>query len=83
VVLLRQVADFRPGPVEDARHELGASLTEVREANKRWQAVVRSRTPAQAVRSAARTRFPPDARVSIKRETVGSEATDPNTTGSA
>lgn len=34
---------------------------------------------AWASRSAARGRFPPDARVSISRETVGSEATRPNT----
>lgn len=42
LVLLRRMADHNPGPVEDARHELGASLAEMREANKRWQAMVRS-----------------------------------------
>lgn len=31
-----------PGPVEDARRELGASLARMREANKRWQAMLRS-----------------------------------------
>ncbi|MBT2391763.1 hypothetical protein J7E87_20580 [Streptomyces sp. ISL-1] len=42
LVLLRRMADHQPGPVEDARHELGASLAEMREANRRWQAMVRS-----------------------------------------
>lgn len=42
-----------------------------------------SRTSARAVRSAARTRCPPDAGLLISRETVGSEATGPNTAGSA
>ncbi|MER5882391.1 hypothetical protein ABT160_01035 [Streptomyces sp. NPDC001941] len=42
LVLLRRMADFQPGPVEDARIALGASLAEMREANKRWQAMVRS-----------------------------------------
>ncbi|AZM62478.1 MULTISPECIES: hypothetical protein [unclassified Streptomyces] len=42
LVLLRRMADHNPGPVEGARRELGASLTEMREANKRWQAMVRS-----------------------------------------
>lgn len=42
LVLLRRMADHNPGPVEDTRRELGASLTEMREANKRWQAMLRS-----------------------------------------
>ncbi len=42
LVLLRRMADHNPGPVEDARRELGASLAEMREANKRWQAMLRS-----------------------------------------
>lgn len=42
LVLLRRMADHNPGPVEDARRELGASLADMREANKRWQAMVRS-----------------------------------------
>ncbi|MFF9042936.1 hypothetical protein [Streptomyces parvulus] len=42
LVLLRRMADHNPGPVEDARRELGASLTDMREANKRWQAMLRS-----------------------------------------
>ncbi|WP_406727666.1 hypothetical protein WJ438_27915 [Streptomyces sp. GD-15H] len=42
LVLLRRMADHNPGPVEDARHALGVSLAEMREANRRWQAMVRS-----------------------------------------
>ncbi|MFF8968428.1 hypothetical protein [Streptomyces sp. NPDC014995] len=42
LVLLRRMADHNPGLVEDARRELGASLADMREANKRWQAMVRS-----------------------------------------
>ncbi|MFI1936418.1 hypothetical protein ACH44C_04345 [Streptomyces purpureus] len=42
LVLLRRMADHQPGLVEDARRELGASLTEMREANRRWQAMSRA-----------------------------------------
>ncbi|WP_190095380.1 hypothetical protein [Streptomyces griseoflavus] len=42
LVLLRRMADHNPGPVEDARRTLGASLGDMREANRRWQAMVRS-----------------------------------------
>ncbi|MFJ5994009.1 hypothetical protein [Streptomyces sp. NPDC092370] len=42
LVLLRRMADHNPGLVEDARHELGVSIADMREANKRWQAMVRS-----------------------------------------
>ncbi|MGW7101556.1 hypothetical protein [Streptomyces sp. NPDC054838] len=42
LVLLRRMADFQPGLAERARLRLGASLAEQRQANKRWQAMVRS-----------------------------------------
>ncbi|MFJ2414289.1 hypothetical protein [Streptomyces brevispora] len=42
LVLLRRMADHQPGLVEDARHELSATLAEMREANRRWQAMVRA-----------------------------------------
>ncbi|MFJ9196446.1 hypothetical protein [Streptomyces flaveolus] len=42
LVLLRRMADHNPGLVEDARHELGASVADMREANRRWQAMIRS-----------------------------------------
>jgi hypothetical protein len=54
LVLLRRMADHNPGPVEDARRELGVSLADMREANKRWQAMVRSprsRSPLSRYRS--------------------------------
>ncbi|MEV8310387.1 hypothetical protein AB0P36_24300 [Streptomyces flavidovirens] len=53
LVLLRRMADHQPGLVEDARHELGVTLAEMREANRRWQAMVRS---PRARGSAARYR---------------------------
>ncbi|MEU7472907.1 hypothetical protein AB0A94_31035 [Streptomyces sp. NPDC044984] len=42
LVLLRRMADHNPGPVEDARRALGVSPAELREANRRWQAMARS-----------------------------------------
>ncbi|MBZ6284803.1 hypothetical protein [Streptomyces olivaceus] len=42
LVLLRRMADHNPGPVEDARRELGASVADMREANRRWQAMLHS-----------------------------------------
>ncbi|MFD6415414.1 hypothetical protein [Streptomyces sp. NPDC060194] len=42
LVLLRRMADFQPGLVEDARRSAGASVADMREANRRWQARVRA-----------------------------------------
>ncbi|EDY57039.1 hypothetical protein [Streptomyces sviceus] len=42
LVLLRRMADHNPDLVEGARRTLGASIADMREANKRWQAMVRS-----------------------------------------
>ncbi|MEU7058665.1 hypothetical protein [Streptomyces sp. NPDC046197] len=42
LVLLRRMADHNPDLVEDARRTLGVSIADMREANKRWQAMVRS-----------------------------------------
>ncbi|MFJ6781263.1 hypothetical protein [Streptomyces yangpuensis] len=42
LVLLRRMADFQPDLADEARRLLGASLADQREANKRWQAMVRS-----------------------------------------
>ncbi|NWF30985.1 hypothetical protein HW130_32895 [Streptomyces sp. PKU-EA00015] len=42
LVLLRRMADHQPDLVDDARRELGVSLAQMREANRRWQAMVRS-----------------------------------------
>ncbi|MET9434333.1 hypothetical protein [Streptomyces sp. NPDC006551] len=43
LVLLRRMADHQPDLAEDARRALGASRTEMREANRRWQAWTRAR----------------------------------------
>lgn len=42
LVLLRRMQDFRPELVEDAVRRLGATRGTMREANKRWQAMLRS-----------------------------------------
>lgn len=42
LVLLRRMADHNPDLVEDARRELGVSIADMREANKRWQAMLHS-----------------------------------------
>ena len=54
LVLLRRMADHNPGLVEDARHELGVSIADMREANRRWQAMLhapRSRSTTSRYRS--------------------------------
>jgi len=54
LVLLRRMADFHPELVEQAVRRLGSSRAELREANKRWQAMVRSaRFPRGAGRHTA------------------------------
>jgi len=48
------MADHNPDLVEDARRELGVSIADMREANKRWQAMLhspRSRAAASRYRS--------------------------------
>ncbi|MFD7706640.1 hypothetical protein ACFV6E_21610 [Streptomyces sp. NPDC059785] len=41
LVLLRRMADHNADLVDDARHRLGVSVADLREANRRWQAMVR------------------------------------------
>ncbi|WP_051711479.1 hypothetical protein [Streptomyces sp. NRRL S-350] len=54
LVLLRRMADFQPGLVEEAVRRLGADRASMREANKRWQAMVRApRFPRGGARYAA------------------------------
>ncbi|MGW3039989.1 hypothetical protein ACWC9T_08030 [Kitasatospora sp. NPDC001159] len=54
LVLLRRMADYRPDLVEDAVRRLGATRALMREANKRWQAMVRApRFPHGAARYTA------------------------------
>lgn len=42
LVLLRRMADYQPELVEGALESLGASRTEMREVNARWQRILRS-----------------------------------------
>ncbi|MEW1862356.1 hypothetical protein OG896_28240 [Streptomyces sp. NBC_00669] len=44
LVLLRRMADHQPGLVDDALRTLGVNHTDLREANRRWQARLHSRT---------------------------------------
>ncbi|MFK4064455.1 hypothetical protein [Streptomyces sp. NPDC029674] len=63
LVLLRRMADHNADLVERARHELGASAADMREANRRWQAMTRS---ARSRGAAARYRSvfgPPESTV--------------------
>jgi hypothetical protein len=43
LVLLRRMADYQPDLVDDARRRLGASMTQMREANAQWQRMSRGR----------------------------------------
>ncbi|MZD52900.1 hypothetical protein GTX07_03460, partial [Streptomyces sp. SID5606] len=61
LVLLRRMADHQPGLVEDARHELGASIADMREANRRWQAMVRSARSRGALSRYRSVLGPPEA----------------------
>ncbi|MEU9152293.1 hypothetical protein AB0D59_17500 [Streptomyces sp. NPDC048417] len=68
LVLLRRMADHNPDLVEDARRELGASIADMREANKRWQAMVRSPRSRAAAARYRSVLGPPD---SESKRTVG------------
>ncbi|WP_328313012.1 hypothetical protein OG432_24005 [Streptomyces sp. NBC_00442] len=61
LVLLRRMADHQPGLVEDARHELGASIADMREANKRWQGMLRSSRSRGALSRYRSVLGPPEA----------------------
>jgi hypothetical protein len=43
LMLLRRMADYQPGLVEDKLRDLGFSGSDVREAHRRWQQLIRSR----------------------------------------
>lgn len=49
LVLLRRMADHNPELVETARADLGSSVAEMREANRRWQAMLHARGGRSAV----------------------------------
>jgi hypothetical protein len=54
------MADHQPDLVEDARLSLGVSLTEMREANRRWQAMVRAPRARDAARRYRTVLGPPE-----------------------
>lgn len=66
LVLLRRMADFQPGLAEEARRQLGATLAEQREANKRWQAMVRSPTRSRGALARYRSVLGPPEAVSSR-----------------
>ncbi|MFD1661085.1 hypothetical protein ACFSL4_23495 [Streptomyces caeni] len=49
LVLLRRMADHNPALVDEARRELGVPVSRMREANRRWQAMLHSPRPRSAV----------------------------------
>lgn len=63
LVLLRRMADHNADLVERARHALGASVAEMREANRRWQAMTRSSRSRGAVSRYRSVLGPPEATV--------------------
>ncbi|WP_320778114.1 hypothetical protein [Streptomyces sp. CRN 30] len=68
LVLLRRMADHNPDLVADARRTLGVSIADMREANRRWQAMLRSPRPRAA---AARYRSILGTPESVRARTVG------------
>ncbi|MFD4134858.1 hypothetical protein [Streptomyces goshikiensis] len=68
LVLLRRMTDFRPELAEAARLRLGASLAEQREANRRWQAMVRSPRSRGALARYRSVLGPPE---SVSARTIG------------
>ncbi|MFI2431902.1 hypothetical protein [Streptomyces sp. NPDC018693] len=74
LVLLRRMADHNPELVADARRRLGVSISDMREANKRWQAMVRS-PHARAAASRYRSVLgPPESAVSRRIGDLDCEA---------
>ena len=73
LVLLRRMADYQPGLVEDAMRELGASRTEMREVNARWQRMLRSRSFPPGTRRHEAVLGPP---AGTRRQRIGDAACD-------
>ncbi|NEA03313.1 hypothetical protein G3I28_28940, partial [Streptomyces sp. SID10116] len=63
LVLLRRMADHNADLVERARHTLGVSVAEMREANRRWQAMTRSSRSRGAASRYRSVLGPPEATV--------------------
>jgi hypothetical protein len=65
LVLMRRMADYQPGLVEDAVRELGFSRTDMRETNARWQRTLRGGGAGQAYQRAL------GARDTVRRQVFG------------
>ncbi|MFC9911167.1 hypothetical protein [Streptomyces sp. NPDC127197] len=74
LVLLRRMADHNPDLVEDARRELGVSLTQMREANKCWQAMLRSPRSRSAASRYRSVLGPPESTTPRRIGDLGCEA---------
>lgn len=68
LVLLRRMADYTPGLVEDARTALGATLADQREANRRWQKMNHSRAAPRGMTRLRAVLGPPE---ETGRERIG------------
>ncbi|MEU0003475.1 hypothetical protein ABZ079_04000 [Streptomyces sp. NPDC006314] len=74
LVLLRRMADHNPELVEDARRRLGVSIADMRETNRRWQAMVRSPRSRSAAARYRSVLGEPEAVVPRRLGDVGCEA---------
>ncbi len=63
LVLLRRMADYRPELVEQAVRRLGSDRARMREANRRWQAMIRSPRSGRGARRYESVLGPAEARV--------------------
>ncbi|WP_405580983.1 hypothetical protein [Streptomyces sp. NBC_01190] len=68
LVLLRRMADHQPELVDDALRDLGSSHAELRDAHKRWQARLHSRTFPGGARRYRTALGPPE---SVREQKVG------------
>ncbi|WP_370326860.1 hypothetical protein [Euzebya sp.] len=66
LVLLRRMADLQPDLVADARSRMGAGVVEQRDANRRWQAMLRSGRFPGGVRRYAAVLGAPDATSTVR-----------------
>ncbi|KAF4409696.1 MULTISPECIES: hypothetical protein [Streptomyces] len=74
LVLLRRMADHQPGLVEDALRELDTGRAVMREANRRWQAMVRSPRARGALSRYRSVLGPPESRTARRIGDLDCEA---------
>ncbi|MEV6328759.1 hypothetical protein [Streptomyces sp. NPDC051909] len=73
-VLLRRMADHQPALVDDALRGLGATHTEMREANKRWQAGAHARRGPGEFARYHRALGEPEARRPVRGDVLRGDA---------